>query len=92
MFCLSYRRSLSFSEHEKDLVDYFDENGKSDIAKEALKNHMNKDSKNNDIVLSDEFHEALMKLFEKINICDWNNFNNQPKDEIKSKIAKLIKK
>ncbi len=84
---MSYRRSLSFAEHEKDLVDYFDENGKSDIAKEALKGHMNKS--NNDIVLTDAFHEALIKIMKQFNGF---NFTNQPKDEIKSKITKLIKR
>lgn len=34
---MSYRRALSFGENEKDLVEYFDTNGKSDIGKLALK-------------------------------------------------------
>jgi hypothetical protein len=33
---MSYRRSISFADDEKELLEYFDENGKSDIAKEAM--------------------------------------------------------
>jgi len=84
---LSYRRSLSFSEHEKELVDYFDENGKSDVAKEALKGHMNKN--NNNIVLTDAFHEAFTSLLKQL---DNYSFNGQPKDEMKNKMTKLIKR
>jgi len=36
---MSYRRSLSFAEDEEELLKYFDSNGKSDIAKEAMKFH-----------------------------------------------------
>jgi hypothetical protein len=34
---LSWRRSLSFSEDELELVNHFDNSGKSDFAKEAMK-------------------------------------------------------
>lgn len=34
---MSYRRGLSFASSEKHLVDYYDNNGKSDFAKEAMK-------------------------------------------------------
>jgi hypothetical protein len=34
---MSWRRSLSFSEDERELVNHFDNNGKSDFAKEAMK-------------------------------------------------------
>jgi hypothetical protein len=34
---MSYRRSLSFAEYEEDLVNHYDNNGKSDFAKEAMK-------------------------------------------------------
>jgi hypothetical protein len=34
---MSERRSLSFDENEKDLLDYYDNNGKSKIGKLALR-------------------------------------------------------
>jgi hypothetical protein len=34
---MSWRRSLSFSEHEKDLKDDYDSNGGSKYAKECMK-------------------------------------------------------
>jgi hypothetical protein len=34
---MSYRRCISFTDDEKDLVNHFDNNGKSDFVKEAIK-------------------------------------------------------
>lgn len=60
---MSARRSLSFTEDENDLLKYFDDNGKSDIAKIALKFYIeNKDKRDglNDIdKLSDSIVNKL---------------------------------
>jgi hypothetical protein len=78
---MSYRRGLSFADDEKELVDYFDNNGKSDIAKEAMRFY----KENKDNVLT----EAAIKLLKMIGI------GNQSPDNIQkpnlTKINKLIK-
>jgi hypothetical protein len=51
---MSYRRSISFSEHEVELLNFFDSNGKSDIAKEGIKKLMKNTS---------ELPDALMQFF-----------------------------
>lgn len=41
---MSIRRSISFKETEDELLNFYDENGKSDIAKDAMKFYIkNKD-------------------------------------------------
>lgn len=69
---MSARRSLSFTEDENDLLSYFDDNGKSDIAKIALKFYIeNKDKKDglNDIdKLSDSIVNKLTVLISKVGI------------------------
>ena len=57
---MSKKRSISFSENELDLMDYFDKNGKSNIAKTALRFH--RDNKDNVI------NEGTVKLIQAINI------------------------
>lgn len=79
---MSVRRSLSFAEDEKDLVDYFDTNGKSDIAKEAMKFY----KENKDNVLTD----AMIKLLKMIGIGTHENHSQLQKTNI-NKINKLIK-
>ncbi len=58
---MSYRRSISFSENEKDLRDYFDNNGKSDIVKAAMRFYRD----NKDKVLTDSVLNELMKMIGK---------------------------
>ena len=41
---MSYRRHISFTDSEKDLVDFYDQNGKAKVAKKALEFYIeNKD-------------------------------------------------
>jgi hypothetical protein len=49
------RRSISFNKNEKDLLDYFDSNGKSDIVKEALKFFI----KNKDKIIINNLKEII---------------------------------
>lgn len=79
---MSYRRSLSFSDNEKDLLDYFDNNGKSDIAKEAMKFY--KEHKDNVIT------EGMIKLLKIIGINNSNNIIPKNND-IQNKLMKLKK-
>jgi hypothetical protein len=76
---MSYRRSLSFSEQEQELLKYFDNNGKSDIAKLALEFYR----RNKDKVIPDGFIEMLRLL----------KSTETPKNtnEFQSKLSKLIK-
>jgi hypothetical protein len=76
---MSYRRSLSFSEQEKELLQYFDTNGKSDIAKIALEFYR----KYKDKVIPDGFIEMLRLI----------KTSETPKNtqDFKSNLQKLIK-
>lgn len=73
---MSWRRSLSFAEDEKDLVNHFDSNGKSDFAKEAMKFFLR--FKDKLYIIPDEF--SIGKV------------NRIVKDETKNKMIKLIQK
>ena len=79
---MSYRRSLSFSEQEQELLTYFDSNGKSDIAKVALDFYQ----KYKDKVIPDGFMEMLKLLKSETSMT-----NTQNKIDIQSKFAKLVK-
>jgi hypothetical protein len=75
---LSYRRSLSFAEHEEVLVNYYDNNGKSDFAKEAMKFYL-------------RYKDRITILPENVFIN--SNQQIQNKDTIlENKIKKLIKR
>lgn len=87
---MSYRRALSFTENEKDLLDYFDQNGKSDIAKIALKYYMD----NKDKVISDEMKVEILKLIGQLQTKPPQSSNGFPTKthEIQDKLQKLIKR
>lgn len=91
---MSYRRSLSFSEDEKDLLNFFDNNGKSDIVKVALKFYIdNKDNINhiNNIEdISDSIAKKLYLLIGK-NININNDNNNYVENKSIKKGFKLVK-
>jgi len=63
---MSYRRALSFSENEKELVDYFDTNGKSEIGKQALRFY--KDNKDKIVVGSLKEFAEMVKVQDN-NVC-----------------------
>jgi hypothetical protein len=69
-------RSLSFKENEKDLTDYFDNNGKSDIVKEAMKFYI----KNKDKIIINGLGELIPLIG-----------NNQPTKQVSNSINKLIR-
>jgi hypothetical protein len=75
---MSYRRSLSFSEQEQELLKYFDTNGKSDIAKEALYFYQ----KYKDKVIPEGFIELLKLIKPEIPTS---------KTDMHSKLSKLVK-
>ena len=82
---MSYRRSLSFSEQEKELLNQFDSHGKSDFAKEAMKYYIRYKSK----PIPDEVKFEILKLFSSSNI---KLHEEEKKTNIeKVKLAKLIK-
>lgn len=90
---MSFRRSLSFADDEEELLNYFDNNGKSDIAKEALKFYR----ENKDRVLTDSIINIIKAL--GFNIGNQNNNNNNnttpvastQKAEIQEKLKGLKK-
>jgi hypothetical protein len=55
---MSKRRSISFSENELILLNYFDENGKSDLAKDALLFY----KENKDNVITDSMIKILKAI------------------------------
>jgi hypothetical protein len=73
---LSWRRSLSFSEDEKELVNHFDSNGKSDFAKEAMKFFL-------------RFKDKLYIIPDGFSI---SKVNRPVKDDTKNKMIKLIQR
>jgi hypothetical protein len=82
---MSVRRSLSFADDEKELLKYFDENGKSDIAKEAMRYY--KDNKEKPI--SDEMKLEIIKILQNFGI----NTANFPKNtrDLAKKVQSLVK-
>lgn len=82
---MSYRRAISFSENEKDLLKYFDNSGKSDIVKVALKYYRD----NKDKIISDEMKIEILKL---VNQLQQSTIQLPKKtQEIQNKLQKLIK-
>jgi hypothetical protein len=79
---MSYRRSLSFSEQEQELLSYFDTHGKSDIVKTALDFY----KRNKDKVIPDGFIEMLKLLKSETPITNTRNTT-----DIQSKLNKLVK-
>ncbi|HHX70867.1 MAG TPA: hypothetical protein GX708_22800 [Gallicola sp.] len=75
---MSQRRSISFGENELDLLEFFDTNGKSYIAKQALRFY--RDNKEN--VLT----EGMVKLLKAMNTND-----STQKQQIPNFISKLKK-
>ena len=82
---MSIRRSISFEEGESELLEYFDDNGKSKIAKEAMKFY--KDNK--DRVLTDSIINVL-KLLGLNNVSNQNTENHQ-RQNLQDKFTKLKK-
>jgi hypothetical protein len=76
---LSWRRSLSFAEDELELVNHFDNNGKSDFAKEAMKFFL-------------RFKDKLYIIPDGLSISGISKVNRPVKDETKNKMIKLIQK
>lgn len=76
---MSERRSISFNDNEKDLLDYFEHNGKSKIVKIALQFYI--DNKNN--VLND----ATINILKLLNISKLNQYTMQTSNNI-SKLKK----
>lgn len=72
---MSYRRSLSFAKHEVDILEFFDANGKSDIAKESMKFYMRYRDKIT--ILPDGF--GFIKRQENIKTNDKNKINKMLK-------------
>jgi hypothetical protein len=73
---MSWRRSLSFAEDELELVNHFDNNGKSDFAKEAMKFFL-------------RFKDKLYLIPDGLSI---NQIHKPTKNEVKTKMIKLIQK
>lgn len=71
---------MSFAEHETELLEFFDKNGKSDIAKEAMDFY----KKNKDKISID----TLLSLIRNTNV---NNAPIQSNQNFKDKFAKLRK-
>ena len=82
---MSYRRSVSFSECEKELLREFDTNGKSDFAKEAMKYYL----KYKDKIIPDEVKIEILKLVGNNGVI----FKQEEKrtNIEKTKLNKLIK-
>jgi hypothetical protein len=76
---LSWRRSLSFSEDELELVNHFDNNGKSDFAKEAIKFFL-------------RFRDKLYIIPDGLSVGSIGKVNRNVKDETKNKMIKLIQR
>jgi dephospho-CoA kinase len=76
---MSQRRSLSFAENEKELLDYFDENGKSDIAKMAMNFYKNNKDK---LIL-----ENITDILRLISMQP----RSQPTPNIMDKLQKMLK-
>lgn len=81
---MSCRRSISFAENEIDLVKYFDDNGKSDIVKLAMRFYI----KHKDNILSDAMKVEILKLVGSVAIIPQAKSTTP---ELKSKFNKLIK-
>lgn len=75
---MSIRRSISFKETEDTLLNYYDKNGKSDIAKDALKFYI----KNKDKIIINNLGELAPLL---------NNNTNNTQKEIPKKVNNLIR-
>jgi len=73
---MSWRRSLSFAEDEEELVGHFDNNGKSDFAKEAMKFFL-------------RFRDKLYVIPDGLSI---GHISKPVKSEVKNKMIKLIQK
>lgn len=79
---MSHRRPLSFKEREKDLLDFFDNNGGSEIVKVALKFYID----NKDKIISDKLLNELKSL-----IGQSSNVKNEVKSVINQKAFNLLK-
>jgi hypothetical protein len=77
---MSARRSISFNEDEKDLLDYFENNGKSKIVKTALQFYM--DNKDNVI------NEATLNILKILNSKQIQNTPNTLSNNNLSKLKK----
>jgi hypothetical protein len=58
---MSYRRPLSFTRNEKDLLEAFDNNGKARFAKMAMRFYLD----NKDKVVSDKIINDLKSILEQ---------------------------
>jgi hypothetical protein len=84
---MSYRRTVSFAKNEKDLLEYFDSNGKSDIVKDAIKFY----KENKEKPLTDAMKLEILKLIEKIDVKPSNVTEHKTNEAIRHKLSKLIK-
>lgn len=86
---MSFRRSISFADDEEELVNYFDNNGKSDIAKQAMKFY----KENKDRVLTDSIIGIIKALGFNIfgQNTQINSTTNVQNAEIKEKMKGLKK-
>jgi hypothetical protein len=77
---MSARRSISFNDDEKELLDYFENNGKSKIVKTALQFYMN----NKDNVIN----EATLNILKILNSKQIQNTPNTLSNNNLSKLKK----
>lgn len=83
---MSFRRSLSFAEDEKEILDYFDNNGKSDVAKLAMIFYRD----NKDKLMIDDIKQVI-ELLNQMQINLPSQGRTQATDILKSQLNKLKK-